>query len=535
MLKKYLLLLTITVTVFVVLFTSFIGCRNSTESIGENTMQKKSLVVALGYEPESGFDPILGWGRYGSPLFQSTLLKRDKDLKIIKDLATDIEVVEGGLKWVVKIRDDVKFSDGQNLDANDVAFTFNQAQNSGSVIDLNILQKAEAVDKKTVIFTLKEPRSTFVDLLISIGIVPSRTYGSGYGENPVGSGPFKFVQWDKGQQLIVKRNPQYYGEKPIFEQITFLFLSEDASYAAAKAGQVDIASIPATLADQKVPKMNLIALKSVDNRGIMFPFVKPGEKTEEGYLIGNDVTSDIAIRKAINVGINREALVDGVLLGYGSPAYTVCDRMPWWNQETVIEDNNPEEAIKIMENGGWIRGEDGFFEKEGLKASFTLIYPASDQVRQALALAVKDMVKQIGIDINVEGKSWEDIEKEMHSNAVLFGWGSYDPLEMYNLYSSKTRGEGWFNTGYYSNPVVDKYFEKALLAKTEEEAIEYWKKAQWDGTTGFSAKGDAPWAWLVNIDHLYLVNENLDIGPQKIQPHGHGWPVTDTISQWKWK
>ena len=75
---------------------------------------------------------------------------------------------------------------------------------------------------------------------------------------------------------------------------------------------------------------------------------------------------------------------------------------------------------------------------------------------------------------------------------------------------------------------------RPLQAKSEEEAIEFWKKAQWDGTTGLSGKGDAAWAWLVNIDHLYLVKEGLDIGEQRIHVHGHGWPATDNIADWKW-
>jgi len=76
---------------------------------------------------------------------------------------------------------------------------------------------------------------------------------------------------------------------------------------------------------------------------------------------------------------------------------------------------------------------------------------------------------------------------------------------------------------------------KALRATTQEEANENWKNAQWDGETGFSVKGDAAWAWLVNLDHLYFVNENLEIGEQKVQPHGHGWPITDFIENWHWK
>lgn len=122
----------------------------------------------------------------------------------------------------------------------------------------------------------------------------------------------------------------------------------------------------------------------------------------------------------------------------------------------------------------------------------------------------------------------------MHTTPVVMGWGSHDPIEMYHLYHSKYRGQGYSNANYYSNKKVDQYMDQAIHAATQEEANEYWKKAQWDGETGFSALGDAPWIWLVNLQHLYFVNEHLNIGGQKIQPHGHGWPVTEFIADWTW-
>src|SRR5699024_165819 len=113
---------------------------------------------------------ITGWGRYGSPLFQSTLLKRDDELKIVNDLATGYEVSEDEITWTVSLREDVKFSDGEPLTAEDVVFTFEQAANSGSVVDLNSLEKVEAEDAYTVIFTLTEPQSTFVNNFVTPGV-----------------------------------------------------------------------------------------------------------------------------------------------------------------------------------------------------------------------------------------------------------------------------------------------------------------------------------------------------------------------------
>jgi peptide/nickel transport system substrate-binding protein len=499
-------------------------------------LEKQEIVLAIGGEPDTGFDPTTGWGRYGSPLFQSTLLKRDSNLNVINDLAAGYEVSQDGLVWTVKLRKGVKFSDNQPLTAIDVQYTYQTAAASGSSIDLSNLHSVEAQDETTVRFTLKEPQSTFTQMLVSTGIVPKHAHGKEYAFKPIGSGPYKLVQWDKGQQLIVEANQDYYGNKPFFQKITFLFLHEDAAFAAAKAGTVDMAAIPAAFSKQTVNGMELKAVTTVDNRGIMFPYVKSGGTTKEGYPIGNDVTADLAIRKAINIALDRKALVHGVLEGQGTPAFTLNDGLPWFNKEAVISDGDMNTAKKLLDDNGWKdTNNDGIVEKGSLKAQFQLLYPSSDVTRQSLAIAAADMLKPLGIQVKVEGKSWDDIEKQMHADAVLLGWGSHDPLEMYNVYSSKFGGVEYYNPGYYNNPKVEEYMTRALRARNEKDAWEYWKKAQWDGETGLSAAGDAPWAWLVNLNHLYLVKSGLDIGHQKIHPHGHGWPITDNIEEWRWK
>lgn len=510
------------------------GCSAST-SVETGDALREELILAVGSEPETGFDPTAGWGRYGSPLFQSTLLKRDAQLRIVHDLAEHYEVSEDGKVWTFTLRRDAKFSDGQPVTAEDVKFTFDTAAQNAAVLDLTNVERVKATDEHTVNITLRRPQSTFVNVLVTLGIVPKHAYGSDYAERPVGSGPYRLVQWDKGQQIIVEANPLYYGPKPYFQRLTFLFLSEDAAFAAAKAGEVDMAYIPSAFGKQSVPGMRLVAVKTVDNRGIVFPYRPSGEQTEEGYPIGNDVTADLAVRKAVNVAVDRQLLVEGVLEGYGSPAYSAVDGLPWWNEQTVFEDGNVDEARRILAEAGWSDADgDGVVEKGSLKAEFTLLYPAGDGTRQALALAVADRLKEVGIRVHVDGKSWDDIRRLMHANAVLLGFGSHDPTEMYHLYSSAFQGIDYFNPGYYGNPVVDAWLNKAMMARTEEEAIEYWKLAQWDGENGMSALGDAPWAWLVNIDHLYFVDERLDIGQPGIQPHGHGWPITDNIAEWRW-
>lgn len=504
---------------------------------GSPAFAKDTLTLAIKGEPADGYDPTLGWGRYGSPLFQSTLLKRDANLNIVKDLATEYTLAKDGLTWNVTIRPDAKFSDGTPLTAEDVAYTFNKAADSGGKVDLIMLDAAKAVGTYEIEFKLKDRDSTFINRFVSLGIVPKATHGPGYSRMPIGSGPYKMVEWNEGQQMIAEANPHYYGAQPHFKRLVFLFTDEDTSFAAAKAGKVDIVVVPQALAVQTIPGMKLHPVKSVDNRGLMFPNVPDtGKKSKTGAPIGNNVTADPAIRKAANIVIDRKMLVEGVLEGYGRPAFGVCDGLPWDNPANVFDDADPEAARKILADAGWKDTDgDGIVEKNGQKAEFTIIYPATRTIRQYLALACADMLKQAGISAKVEGKrSWDEIKQRMHSDVIVFGWGSHDPIEIYHLYNSKHAGDGWNNPAFYTNAKVDEYLEKAINASSYEESLTYWKKAQWDGSNGFNTKGDAPWAWLVNLDHTYFISDHLDVGTSQVEPHGHGWPITANIHQWKW-
>lgn len=525
-------------------FTLLIACSNDNEQ-KENSngasSENNSLIVSLppSTEPVSGFDPTEGWGRYGVQLFQSTLLKRNNELEVEPDLATDYSVSEDGLVWTFELRKDVKFSDGEDLTTDDVIYTFNQAKDSGTVVDLNRLEEIEATNDNEVVFTLDQPHSSFVNTVISIGIVPEHLHDENYGTNPVGTGPVQLVEYQEGEQVIVEPNPEYYGDPIQFDKITFVWMEDNTSLASAQANDVDVAYLSTNSADQDVENMEKVTLESVDNRGIAYVMVPDeDEETEDGYPIGNDVTSDYSIRRAIDLALDRDSMIKGIVKGYGQPATSVADQMPWWNEELeniIDEYGDVEKAEEELDENGWEMDEDEQVRiKDGVRAEFDLIYLAEDSIRQAIAINVADQLKPIGINVEPVGLSWDETEKLMHSMPLVMGWGGYDPIEMYNLYHSDARGVDFFNTGYYSNQKVDEYMDKALSAVSEDEANEYWKKAHWDGETGFSSYGDIAWTWLMNIEHVYLVDEDLEMGQIPIQPHGSGWSVLGEMEKWHW-
>ncbi|MGL5346410.1 MAG: ABC transporter substrate-binding protein [Peptostreptococcaceae bacterium] len=522
--------------------TSITGCSSdknqdtSVKGVTNERRENKELVAAVAYEPDTGFDATVGGHGSMTRVFFSTLFKRDKQLGMENDLATEYEVSEDRLTWTVKLRDDAKFTDGENVTSEDIVFTYEMAKKSASSIDLTVLDSVNAKDEYTVEFKLKEPQSIFIEKMSQIGIVPKHAYSKDFANNPIGSGPYKFVQWDKGQQVIATVNENYYGEKPGIEKLTLVFLAQDAAYAAVKSGEVDIASIPGSLAKEEVDGKQIIQLDSIETYGIEFPMQPSGEKTKEGNPIGNDVTSDKAVREALNYAINRQELVDGILEGYGAVSTTGLENMPWENKETELKgDGDIEKAKKILADGGWKdSNNNGTIDKNGVEAEFKLLY-TDGMYRQDMGLAVVETAKQLGIKIELEMKTWDNIEPEINSQPVLFGWGSGDPSELYSLYSSKIIGQGvpWNNAGHYKNETVDGYLDKALQSEDEDSALEFWKKAQWDGKTGYSTKGDCTYAWLVNAGHLYIADKDLDIGTPVVQPHGGR--ILDNVTEWRWK
>ena len=497
-----------------------------------------SVVIAMdpNSEPAAGFDPAYGWGageHVHEPLIQSTLTVTNTDLTIGYDLATDYTVSEDGLTWTVTIRDDVKFTDGEALTAEDVAFTYNTVKNSSSVNDFTMLDYAEAPDDTTVVFYMTRPFSIWPYTMANVGIVPEHVYDSAsYGADPVGSGRYILKQWDRGQQVILEANPDYYGEIPQMKQVTILFMEEDAAFLAVQAGEVDLAYTSATYSDQEIRGYSLASYASVDNRGFNLPAVEEGEDSG-GRTVGNDFTSDVLVRRAVNIGIDRQEMIDHVLNGHGSPAYSVCDQLPWYNEASEVE-YDPEGAAALLDEAGWKMGDEGIREKDGQKAELNLLYAAGDSVRQALAADFADQLGELGISCTLEGVGWDTAYDRALSDPLIWGWGAHTPMELYNIYHT---AEGSDSAEYspYSNSTVDAYMDQALASSDLEESYKLWQQAQWDGTTGVTQDGDVPWVWLVNIDHLYWVRDGLNVAEQKIHPHGHGWSIVNNVDQWNWK
>lgn len=492
------------------------------------------LKLAIGSEPTEGFDPLLGWSHGSYLLLHSPLLKQNADLSWQNVLTQSVTPSQDGKGWLIRLKPDLKFSNGAPLTAEDVAFTYNSAAQGGGKIDMGNFVSAKVLSPTEVAITLSAPQSTFVNVLGSLGIVSKRDYDAkAYARHPVGAGPYRLVSFLPGQQLVVEANPYYAGGNNDFKRLVFVFIDEESAYAAAQSSQLDVVRIAPSLAPTVPASLKLWVRPSVENRGIVFPIPPAGGKDAKGYPIGNDVTSDVAVRRAINYAIDRKLLADQLLEGHAIPAYSAVEGLPWLNKATAFKDDDAAHANALLDEAGWKMGSDGIRHKGNLRAAFTLWYTSGDSTRRDLAEAVRAMLRPIGLEVSLKSGSWEQVEREMHANPVLMGWGSLDPMELYHHYQSGSGGVEFYNPGYYSNPVVDDHLKQALDAPNWQAAVPFWQQVEWDGKTGAGVQGDAAWAWLLNVQHTYLANRCIDLGKGAPEIHG-SWSLLNNLQDWRW-
>lgn len=517
------------------------ACANSgksgRDSEDNETDKKNELVCYVGHGFwESSLDPVKGGFAYGWGFINNALLKVQPDSAYAGDLAESYSISEDGLTYTFTLKDGITFQDGSEFTAEDVVFTYEtvkENQGSNEKVDLSKMESIAAEDDKTVRITLSEPFSPFLDMTAQLGIVPGDGYDSEvFNEMPVGTGAWKAVQYDAGQQLIVEANEDYFDGAPHIKKVTFVNMDNEAAFSNARSGQLDIVMVQPGYAKEQIEGMHIERLETIDVRNISLPCrtSQTVKKPDGGDVkAGNDVTSDLAVREALNIGIDREQIIENAFNGVGVPAYGFTDRLEWGNAPETT-DCRKEEAMTLLENAGWKDMDgDGIREKGNLKCSFEVYTPSDEQDRYQLAAALAEEAKGLGIEISVKQTTWDEITEASCRSGVVWGFGQFNPMVIHQLFSSEMfLTARYSNTSGYENAQVDALIKEAIVSAAHEEAVAKWKDAQ-----EIYAE-ELPYLYLVNIEHCYFVNDKVDISisTQVPHPHGHGIPIICNMKDW---
>ncbi len=504
-------------TVCALLAVSLVASCSSPD--GEVTGSATSIVIGAGSEPEN-LNPVLGYAPDGAAKIFDGLVSRDASLALVPALASELPTASAdGLTWTAKLRKDITFSDGTPVSAQDVVFTYrsvlDKKVNSTIASRFDAVADVVAADQHTVTFTLAYPYAPFAQQL-ALGIVPqARLQGTDintapFNTAPVGTGPYTVAEWRKGDRMVLKANEKYWGGAPAVKNVTVVFVPDDNARATRMAaGEFDGTVLPPKLARPYEAKSGyrVVQNPSADYRGLGIPSELP-------------FTSDARVRRAINLGINRQAMIDTVLAGSGKPASTpISPYLKDWYDAGSAFSFNVTEAEKLLDEAGWRKGADGKRSRDGQQARLPVLYPAPDVLRKELALATASDIAKLGIDAPVEATTFEIMLQRQKEAAAIWGGGDpYDPdTAAYTLLHSRYAGQaGYVNMTLYRNSTVDTALDTAR--RSLDPAVR--KKAYLDFQQAYSA--DPGWAFLVFLDHTYVVRDRWSGQEPQVEPHDHG-------------
>lgn len=519
------------------------ACGQSSDdpSAANGAASADQLVLADGSDL-GGYNPVNGYGELGvSPVYEGLVgLKSDDPEKLPSFrpvLAAELpEASDDFTKWTAKLRKDVKFHNGEPFTGADVVATYNEVLNpnvaSKAASAFEMLKSVESETAEdgteTVTFTLNYPYPDFNSRLL-LGIAPKASLTGGLASEsplntePIGTGPYKLesLQTDKA---VWKAFPEYWGEQPKVKTFTVMHVPDDSTRASrTSAGEFDGAQIPPALAAmfKDSADYEVVKAKSADWRGLSLP-------------ADSVFTKDPQVRVAMNKAIDRDAIIEKVLAGSGSPAHTPVSSVYDSFDAKATFPYDPEGAKSMLDKAGWKVGADGIREKDGEKAGFTLSYSANDTVRRDLATAFADAMKQIGVDITLEGTSWEKLEPVRKQRAILLGGGdkpySID-TQVYNTLHQNVEGTSiWNNPGNFGSPEMDALLDEARKSGDHGKRDELYKEIQQKYLE------NPGYVLIAFLDHNYVMKKNsYDTGNLIVEPHAHGvnWGPWWNLASWR--
>ncbi len=496
--------------------TLFSGCG----AAGETSNGQASTLV-YGSGDYTRINPAMDEHGEINILIFDGLTAHDGSNQVVPGLAERWEFDAQTCTYTFHMVKDAKWHDGNPVTAEDVKFTIEAIMNpengSENAPNYEDVEEITVVDAHTVAFRLSAPNVAFLDYM-TMAVLPKHLLEgedfqtSDFFRNPIGTGPYKLESWDEGQAITLVKNEAYFKGSANIEKIIFKIVADDNAKALQmQSRELDLALLTPKDAQLFAEKegYRVYQMQTSDYRGILFNF------WNEYWTENRDLIP------AICFGIDRQAIVDAVILGSGVVAYGPLQRNVYNNEAVEQYDYNPEQAKSLLEAAGCTMGENGFYERNGQEIGFVISVGAGDQVRLDIAQAAAQMLREIGINCTVEVPTKVDWGGQM---AYLIGWGSpFDADDHTYKVFGTDKGA---NYSGYSNALVDQYLTEARQSDDPAVRKEAYAKFQEE-----LAK-DPAYAFICYVDADYVANSRIQgIAADTVMGH-HGVGIFWNVTEW---
>ena len=400
-----------------------------------------------------------------SGLVYNGLVRYDKNLKLEGDLAESWDVSPNGLQITFHLRRGVKWHDGHDFTSRDVLYTYRVTVDPNTPTayaeDFKQVQSAQALDSYTFRVRYAKP---FAPALASWGmpILPAHLLEgkeitkSPLSRKPVGTGPYIFKEWIPGQRVILEANPNYWEGAPRLSRYVYRIIPDSSTmYMELKAGGIDMMGLsPVQYQRQTTGKEFLARFNKYRYPASAYTYL--------GYNLRLPMFQDAKVRQAITCAINKEEIIQGVLLGMGQIAHGPYKPGTWAYKAKVDNDPgyDPARAKALLQEAGYRMGADGMLAKDGKPLSFTIMTNQGNDQRLKCAQIIQMRLKRVGIDVKIRVMEWASfltnfIDKGKFE-AVLLGWTISQDPDLYDVWHSSKTGPKELNFINYKNPELDR-------------------------------------------------------------------------------
>jgi len=496
------------------------GCANEQSNSGPQEKAYKpaaygDIIVRGDIGDASNLIPILASDSAShsiAGLIYNGLVKYDKDMNIVGDLAESWDISDDGLVITFHLRKGVKWHDGKPFTAKDVLYTYQVTVDPKTPTayagDFLKVKKAEVLDDYTFRVTYDKP---FAPSLISwsSAVLPRHLLEgqditkSSLARHPVGTGPYLFKEWLAGQKIVLVSNADYFEGRPYVDgHVTRIIPDMATMFLELRARNIDMMGLT-PLQYTRQTENNLFRQSFDKYRYLAFAY------TYLGYNLKHPFFADKRVRQAISYAINKEEIISGVLLGLGKPATGPYKPGTWaYNENVKTYSYNPQKARELLRAAGWTKtNNDGFLEKDGRPFTFELVTNQGNETRQKCAEIIQRQLKEVGIDVKIRILEWaafiNDFINKRRFEAVILGWTIPLDPDAYDVWHSSKTAPEELNFISYKNPEVDALLEKARSTFDQKLRKKYYDRFQ------EILVEDQPYTFLYVPDELVIISKRF--------------------------
>ena len=466
-------------------------------------------------------------------LIYNGLVRYDKNFNIEAELAESWDISDDNRTITFKLRPDVRWHDGTPFTSADVLFTYQLYVDPNTPTayaeQYRLVRKAEAPDPQTFRVSYDEPLAT---ALISWGvsIMPRHLLEgtditqSPLSRSPVGTGPYLFKEWSPGEKIVLEANPDYFEGKPFIKRVLYRVIPDQSTmFLELLSGGLDYMGLNPI---QFETQTDTPAFRRRFNK---YRYPSSGY-TYLGYNLRKPLFQDKRVRQAISYAIDKQELIDGVLLGLGQVATGPYKPGSWaYNSAVKTYDYDPEQSRILLAEAGWKDHDgDGIVDKDGKPFRFTIVTNQGNDQRIKSGEIIQRRLREVGIDVRLRVIEWASFLKEFinpgNFDATILGWTIPPDPDAYNVWhSSKTR-IGELNFVHFSDSEVDDLLEKGRRTLVQEE-----RKKMYDRIQEILAE-EQPYTFLYVPDALPVVAERfrgIEAAPAGIMYNFIEWYVPE--------